>query len=293
VSSPRVFITGVRAKTGAPLAELLAQQQGVEVAGGTRDLTQVDVPGVEATLFSWSDAGTWPDAVRSIDALFVVRPDRPDAPELISDLVARTPTKAHVVLLSEVDGGYFAPDDWAPRVERVVRDSGRTWTILRPGWFMQVFTDPRFFLDDLIHHGRLAFPSAGESLSWIDARDIAAVATRALVEPGHAGQVYELTGPQALTLPRTAELLSNGAGRSVEHVELSMDEALAGSEGFTRRNDEGAFERVRQGLAKAITDTVEQVTGQPARTLAQFVEDYRPFSQFAVESDPSSAQTGS
>ena len=226
----RVLVTGARAKTGAPLSELLAQRRDVEVLGGSSDPARVTQPGVRPVRFSWDDAGTWPAAVDTVDAVFVVRPDREDAPELVAQLVEATPSDAHVVLLSELDDGYFGPDDWAPRVERAVREGGRSWTVLRPGWFMQVFTDSRFWRAEIAEHGRLSFPSGGQAVSWIDARDIAAVAVAALLEDGHAGQVHELTGPEALTLPQTAELLSRAVGRPVEHVEISLEEALAGTD---------------------------------------------------------------
>lgn len=274
-----VFITGLRAKTGAPLAALLREQPEVEVRGGSSDPDRVDLPGVHPVRFSWNDTSTWPATMRGVDAVFIVRPDREDAPELIAELLAASAPHAHVVLLSEVNGGYFAEEDWALRVERVVQASDRTWTVLRPGWFMQIFTDPRFMLDELVQRGRLPFPSNGEPVSWIDTRDIAAVAARALTDPGHDGSIYELTGPEALTLPRTAELLSEAVGRPVTHIELSMEEALSGTEGFARRNDQGAFDRVRLGLAKQVTDTVEKVKGNPARSMKDFIADHQPFMQ--------------
>ncbi len=273
----RVLISGVRAKTGAPLAEILRDRPDLEILGGATHPDRINLPGIQPVAFDWDDKSTWSRAVQEVDAVFVVRPDRADAPDLIAEVLAATASSTHVVLLSEVDGGYFSPDDWAPRVERAVHDSGRPWTVLRPGWFMQVFTDRRFLLDDLVEHGRLAFPSGGQPVSWIDTRDIASVAARALLEPGHDGRTHELTGPEALTLPRTAELLASGLGRPVEFVELTMDEALAESEGFQRENDRGAFDRIRLGLARGVTDTVERVTGRPARTFEQFVDDHKPF----------------
>jgi uncharacterized protein YbjT (DUF2867 family) len=267
----RVLITGVRGKTGAALAAVLAAQRDVEVLGGSSDPARVEIDGVHPTTFSWSDREGWPAAVDRIDAIYVVRPDRADAPELIDELLDLTPQQAHVVLLSELDRDYFAPDDWAPRTERAVRNSGRTWTMLRPGWFMQVFTDPRFLRDDLLERGRLAFPGGGQAVSWIDARDIADVAAHALLEDGHRGAVYELTGPEALSLPRTAELLAAGLGRPVEYVQLSIADALSGTDGFDRRNDEGAYDRIRLGMNSLVTDTVERVTGKAARTFGEFV----------------------
>ncbi|WP_205471095.1 hypothetical protein [Nocardioides sp. SYSU D00038] len=272
-----VLVTGMRAKTGAPLVDLLAADPRVVVRGGTSDPAAVHRDGVKPVAFSWDDPGSWAPAVEDLDALFVVRPDRADAPELIGHLLSLTPASTHVVLLSEFDPRYFAPDDWPPRTERSVRDSGRTWTILRPGWFMQVFSDPRFFLADVVDRGEIRFPSAGGSVAWIDTRDIAAVAAHALTEPGHHGRTYDLTGPEALTLPETAARLGRALGRPVRHVDIPLEEALAGSEGFDRANDEGAFDRIRRGLFASVTDVVERVTGRPARTFEQFAADEEAF----------------
>ncbi|WP_114559392.1 NAD(P)H-binding protein [Desertihabitans aurantiacus] len=266
----RVLITGVRAKTGAPLATLLADRADVEVRGGTSDPSRVDVPGVGAVRFTWDDPASWEAATAGVDGIFVVRPDRPDAPELITALLAAAPAQAHVVLLSELDGGYFDHDAWALRVERAVQDSGHTWTVLRPGWFMQVFSDQRFYLDPL-RNGQLAFPSGGQPVAWIDARDIADVAARALLDPVHRSRTYDLTGPEALTLAETAEVLGAALGHRVEPVEPTMEEALEGREGFDRENEFGALDRVRRGFGALVTTTVADLTGRPARTLAEFV----------------------
>ena len=266
-----VLITGVRAKTGGPLAHLLANEPGVHVRGGS-SLASIDVPGVTPVRFSWDDASSWEAATDGVDAIFVVRPDRADAPQLISGLLAQTPPHAHVVLLSELDGGYFKPDDWAPRVERAVRGSGRTWTILRPGWFSQVFTDERFMLDD-IRAGRLPFPSAGQRVAWIDARDIAAVAARALLDEALRARTLDLTGPEALTLDETASVLAMSLNRPVEYIDLPMEQALTGREGFDRDNEFGAYDRIRRGMVAVVDSTVQEVLGRPAKTFAQFATD--------------------
>ena len=169
----RVLITGVRGKTGAPLAELLAARPGVDVLGGSSDPSSVTIDGVRPTSFSWDDPSGWAAATDGVDAVYLVRPDRADAPDLVAALLAETPRDARIVLLSEQDADSFAPGSWALRVEQAVRESGHAWTILRPSWFMQVFADPRYYGDELAQHGRLAFPSGGASVAWIDARDIA------------------------------------------------------------------------------------------------------------------------
>ena len=272
----RVLVTGVRGKTGVPLASGLAARPGVEVLGGSRRPSTVRIEGVRSTAFSWDDPSEWAAATDGIDAVYVVRPDRADAPELIGALLAQTPPRTRVVLLSEQDAESVGPDGWAVRAERAVRDSGRDWTILRPSWFMQVFTDPRFYRDPVAGAGELPFSAAGARVAWIDARDIAAVAERALLEDGHAGQVYELTGPEAITLPRTAELLSAAVGHPVAHRELSVDEAVAGLEGFERDLTALTFERVHAGSYAVVTDTVERLTGRPPRPLQDLLADSQP-----------------
>ena len=268
----RILITGVRGKTGAPLGQRLLGRDGVDVLGGSSDPSSVTIDGVRATALSWDDPSGWPAATDGVDAVYVVRPDRSDAPELVAGLVAETPAHAHVVLLSGQEAGASPPDAWALRVEQAVRDSGRSWTLLRPGWFMQVLTDARFFRDQ-IAAGTLPFSSGGASVAWIDTRDIAAVADCALLEPGHAGRTYKLSGPEAVTLPQTAQGLSRALGRPVAHVELTIDEAVEGMDGFDRQLSAATFERLHAGLYAEVTDTVERVTGRPARTLQTFLAD--------------------
>jgi uncharacterized protein YbjT (DUF2867 family) len=265
----RVLITGVRGKTGAPLAEMLAARPGVDVLGGSSDPSSVTTDGVLPAPFSWDDPSGWTAATDGVDAVYIVRPDRADAPELVAALLAETPGDARIVLLSEFDADSFEPGSWALRVEQAVRESGHAWTILRPNWFMQVFADPRYYRDELEKHGRLPFAGGGASVAWIDTHDIAAVAKRALLDEGHAGQVYELSGPEAMTLPRTAEVLSGALGRPVSHVEITIPDAVAGMpEGFERDEFTWTFERLRDGVFSGVTDAVERVTGRPPRSLA-------------------------
>ncbi|MET0447901.1 MAG: NAD(P)H-binding protein [Aeromicrobium sp.] len=269
----RVLVTGARGKTGRPLAESLAARREVEVAGGGSHPATVDIDGVRPVAFSWDDPAGWAAALDGIDAVYVVRPDRADAPELVAALLDLAAPTARVVLLSEQDADFAGPDGWAPRVERAVRESGRPWTIVRPSWFMQVFSDERFYRHLLVDGGDLPFPSGGARVAWIDARDIAAVAEQALLDESHAGRVHEISGPEALSLPHTAELLAAAAGHRVTHRELSIDEAVAGSDGFQRELEVLTFERVRAGSFATVTDTVQRVTGQPARSLQAFLDE--------------------
>ncbi|WP_229053446.1 NAD(P)H-binding protein [Aeromicrobium sp. Leaf350] len=262
----QVLVTQVRGKTGAPLSALLVER-GAEVLGGTRDPEALRLAGVTPVRFAWDEPDTWAPALRDVDAVYLVRPDWENAPEIIEAFLAEAEPSTRVVFLSEQDADYTAPDGWSPRNEAAVRGSGRPWTILRPSWFSQSFTDPRLFAGAVLDDGELPFPAGDGRVAWIDARDIAAVAAVALTEDGHDGQTYEITGPEALTLPETAEVLSTLLGRQVVHRDLSIDEALGDSTGFARELDALTFERVTAGRFAPVTDTVERLTGRSSRSL--------------------------
>lgn len=271
----RVLITGARGKTGEPLARSLAARDDVQVRAGSSRPDAVAIDGVRPTAFDWDDRSTWTPAVHGVDAVYLVRPDREDAPELLAALLADVPDAARVVLLSEWDAGALGADSWAMRIEDLVSASRHPSTIVRPSWFMQVLSDQRFYRDAVLVDGVLPFAAAGAEVAWIDARDIAAVVEQALLDGTYADRTLEITGPEALSLPRTAEVLAEGLRRPVEHLEVTIDEAVEGLLGFEREELRWTLERVRRGGFAGVTDTVEQVTGRPARPLSDFARQLR------------------
>lgn len=122
----RILVTGVRGKTGVPLAELLVTRSGVEVLGGSSSPATVAIGGVRPTEFSWDDPSGWPAATDGVDAVYVVRLDRADSPDLIGPLLDVTPPQTYVVLLSEQNADHVPTDGWAARAEAAVRSSGRS-----------------------------------------------------------------------------------------------------------------------------------------------------------------------
>ncbi len=263
----RVLVTQARGKTGAPLTSLLVDRGDVEMLGGTSDPARLDLRGVTPVLFAWDRPETWAPALEDVDAVYLVRPDWEDAPEIIAGFLAQTEPSARIVFLSEQDADYTAPDGWSPRNERAVREGSQSWTILRPSWFMQSLTDDRMFGGPVLSDGELPFPAGDARVAWIDARDIAAVAAVALLDEGHDGQTYEITGPEALSLPETAKALSEALDRPVVHRDLTIQQALGDSVGFARELDRLTFERVAADRFAPVTDTVRQLAGRPPRRL--------------------------
>jgi uncharacterized protein YbjT (DUF2867 family) len=182
----------------------------------------------------------------------------------------------HVVLLSGRGAALDSPSmliRMHARSERVLRDSGLEYTIIRPDYFMQNLLGlaPSTRARGCFESTFIRAPHC-----MIDCRDIAAVAVAALTEDGHAGQSYELTGPEALSMLQVAEKLTSALGLQVNCVEISPEQLRTGMLAMgvpewlvtDMTAGPGPDERL------APTSVVADVTHQPPRSLGQFVRDY-------------------
>jgi uncharacterized protein YbjT (DUF2867 family) len=267
-----VLVIGATGKTGRPLVETLAGR-GVEVRAASRH--PAPGPGT-AVHFDWARRATWQPALAGVDALYVVGPyAEPDAPVLVRDLLAAATDVRRVVLLSIL--GVDALPDVIPMAvwEQQVREFGLEWTILRPNWFMQNFGS--LFAESLRDHGLLALPASDAAVSFVDTRDIAMVAAASLTEDGHAGNVYPLTGPEALTHDEVVALLAAAATRDLRYDPLAPDGftdnlRTAGASSTVITWQSALFGLIRDGVNSPVTGTVERITGRPARTLKAYAE---------------------
>jgi uncharacterized protein YbjT (DUF2867 family) len=114
-------------------------------------------------------------------------------------------------------------------------------------------------------------------MSYISTTDIAAVAAAALTEDGHQGKGYTLTGPEALTAAQVAEHISAAAGLAVRPVEVGRETIRAGllAHGYPAESAEYASGGYAAafGAMDVVTQDVTKVTGRPATTFAEFVQD--------------------
>jgi uncharacterized protein YbjT (DUF2867 family) len=117
---------------------------------------------------------------------------------------------------------------------------------------------------------------ANAATAIIDLDDIAAVAARVLLEDRHIGKKYELTGPEAVKRADLARLIGEAIGREVRFEELTREEALA-----ELRPSMGEYaEWYVDGIGMLVDHpqppvrTVEEITGRPATTFAQWVARY-------------------
>jgi uncharacterized protein YbjT (DUF2867 family) len=274
-----VLVTGARGATGREVAAQLTARAGVSVLGGSSDPSTVAADGVMPVRLDWGDPSSWPMAVDGVDAIYLARPDIEDAPARVRAFLAAAPRVDNVVLLSELGAERVPPETWVSRVEQAFLAVAPAWTILRPSWFAHVLADERFFLDSIREQRRITLPSAGAGISFVDTRDIAAVAVEALLDPRHVGEAYAVTGPAAVTLEEVAERLGAVVGATVRYADQPVSEAIsklrdAGGEPWLLGVLGDLYERVCSREFATVTDVVERVSGVAPRTLDAFVEEH-------------------
>jgi uncharacterized protein YbjT (DUF2867 family) len=160
------------------------------------------------------------------------------------------------------------------RVEDQVRESGMAWTILRPSGFAQNFSEG-FLLPAIRDHGVIPAPTGDGRVPLVDADDIATVAAAALTEAGHAKAEYTITGPQAITFAEAAATIGAAAGKPVTHDDIPRQALLHILQRHGAPPDYAemvarTFDAIHNGEAAEVSPHVEQVTGHPATSFADF-----------------------
>jgi uncharacterized protein YbjT (DUF2867 family) len=282
-----VLVTGATGKTGRRLIPLLVRRgTTVRAAGRTPAIAR---PGVEPVRFDWADESTYEAARKGMDAIYVVYGDpgvSGDPAEQVRALLdgAVKAGVRRVVLLSALGVDQAPPDDPLRRVELVVESSGIPSTIVRPGAFMQNFSEPhRTRLDESIRErDEIVMPGGDGVVSWVSAEDIAAVAAAALTESGHEGKGYSVVGPELLTMAQVTTLISAAAGRPITYVEAGRGEvrALLLASGmppeFADPISEIYVHALTSGEFGVLNDDVATVTGRPPVSFAEFAAGAAP-----------------
>ena len=275
-----IVVTGATGNVGLPLVRVLAAS-GEKVTAVSRQIREEAVP--EGVQILAADL-TVPEGLRpafdGADSLFLHdggASAQALRPRNILDL-AKSGGVRRVVLLSS-QGVRTRPESHSHGVlmrsiEDAVRQSGLDWTILRPGGFN---SNVYAWADSIRTRRTVIAPFGDVGLPTVDPADIADVAAATLREDGHAGQIYELTGP-ALTTPRQgANAIGEALGEPIRFIEQSRDEARAQ---MLRFMPKWAVETTLAVIGEPtpaeqqISPAVEQVLGRPPRTFADWLQGH-------------------
>ena len=260
----RVGATGVRALARDPARASFIREAGFETVAGDFDKPE-----------------TLDAALEGVETALLLTPPSPQTVAQQGAFIeaAKRAGVRRVVKLSAVGADAGAPEGfgrWHGQAEELLKSSGLGWTMLRPNFFMQNLLGQA---QAIASQGVIYQPVGDARASFIDARDIAAVAARALVDEGHEGETHLLTGPEALSYAEVAAKLSDATGRRVSYVAITPEQFREGAlahglpvwlvDALERLN-----ELFASGDAAEVTDDVRRVGGREPTTFDEFARDH-------------------
>ncbi|MET9026344.1 NAD(P)H-binding protein [Nocardia sp. NPDC004168] len=266
-----ILILGGTGKTGRRIARHL-RAAGHPVRAVAR--TGGDMP------FDLGDPTTWSAVLDGATSAYLVEPalqftdeGRARIPKFIEAAVGAGVRR--LVLLSAPAADQA--DHPLHAAERATRDSGLEWTILRPNWFAQNFSES-FWLSGILN-GALHIPTGDGRTPFVDADDIAEVAAQALIDDRHSGNTYELTGPRAISFGEAVDMIGATIGRTIRHVDIDPVTFVEQQIGFgvspeaARLLTDILTRLPHGGPGTTPTDDVHRALHRPARTFENYVAE--------------------
>ena len=284
-----ILIIGGRSKVGAALiGELLGRGQQVRALVRAGEPAGTLPAAAEAVTGDLADEGSLVTAMEGVEKVFLLSSPHPDAISWHRNAIdAARRTQVQLLVRSSI----FRADRESTAefisahttCDRYLKDSGLPHVIVRPNLFLQNI--PGSTIPSIDASGTFYINAGDARIAMADTRDVAAVAAVALTEPGHTGAAYDVTGPEALSYTDVAAKLTSAMGRRITYIGAPDDavrQALLGAglnEWFANALVD-LYQDYRRsgtdGYAAQVTDTVQQLTGRPARPLDHLLGEIAP-----------------
>jgi uncharacterized protein YbjT (DUF2867 family) len=222
-----ILITGASGNAGgAVLAEVLKSGKPVKAMFRSKEDAVKSPVGAQAVIADFADKASLERSLEGVDAVYLVCSPVPDLVRLEGNMVdaCRETGVRHLVLNSALGAEDYPKSfpSWHRQVEDQLKASGLDYTILRPNSFMQNIV--AYYAPTIRSQSAFYATMGSARISFIDVRDIAAAAAKALTMPEHRGKIYELNGPEALTYAELAKKISGVTGREVRYVDISVEQ---------------------------------------------------------------------
>lgn len=267
------LVTGATGNTGSRVVTGL-RELGRRARAASRNPDPADP---DAVRFDWADAATFAPALAGVGAIYLVAPVSVADPLPMVRPFLESAAAAGVRRVVQLSSSAVTRGD---PVLGEIHDLGARllpeYTALRPSWFMQNFVGDHPLADGIRRSREVLTATGAGRLGFIDAADIAAVAVQALIRPQYAGGELLLTGPEALSYPQAAAVVSEAIGEPVRHVDLSTGELVtrltgAGYPAEYAMALAALDARIRAGEQDFVTTVVAEITGRPPTALREFL----------------------
>jgi NAD(P)H dehydrogenase (quinone) len=275
-----IAITGATGAVGGRVARALASDFRNDLRLVVRDPSRAADFDTDLRVCDYADHDAALEALSGAETLFMVSAaeaqDRRDQHRTFIAAAAEAGV-GHIVYTSFAGAAPDATftlgrDHWD--AEQAIRESGMAFTFLRDNFYSDLLP---YFADE---HGVIRGPAGEGRVAAVARADVADVATAVLRSPAeHAGAAYVLTGPEALTLGEVAARAGAALGRELRFEDETVEEAYAarkaayGAEDWQLDAWVSTYTAIKDGSCAEVTGDVEKVTGHPARTLEQALQE--------------------
>jgi uncharacterized protein YbjT (DUF2867 family) len=282
-----ILVTGATGTVGREVIKQLSMVDGMRVRAGVHSVIKGEnlkrLPDVEVVEMEFTKPDALHAAFTHVDRMFMITPFTDKQVEMAKVLVdeAKKAGVKHIVNLSalgvEEEPG-IQLGQWHKEIEQYIADSGIHFTFLRPSSFMQNFV--HYSSRGIKESNTIYMPTGDGKVGYIDSRDIASVGVEVLKGNGHEGRIYDLTGPEALSMQEVAAIMSEVTGKSIKYVDVPEEKARDAMqhEGLPHWIIDAMLElhgAYKEGQGSYVTNGVEELTGRKPHTFRQFVQDYK------------------
>jgi uncharacterized protein YbjT (DUF2867 family) len=277
-----ILLTGATGKTGGAAAKHLAEA-GVRARVITRGAARGEALaalGHERAIGDVADGAFLKQAMQGVTRAFLLLPNTEPQGRMEAAFTdaAKAAGVRQIVKLSSIEAhpgiGARVPEMHAAS-EAYIKASGVPWTMVKPNFFMQTLLAAAAGVKA---RGELSMPMGSAKISMVDCRDVGAVVAKTLLEQGHEGQSYKLTGPESVSLADVAARMSALFGKPVRYTDpplAAYREILLKALPDPWRVDAVCeiFATTAKGerSIETVTDTLPKLLGRPGGTLDAFL----------------------
>ena len=277
-----IAITGVTGALGGEVVRLLAGADlRLDLRLLARDPARAPAVDTDVRRCDYDDAASGVEALRGVDTLLMVSAsesaDRRAQHRTFVEAAAEAGVRriVYTSFAGAAEDATFTLGRDHHDTEQAIRATSMEHTFLRDNFYLDVLP---LFADD---EGVVRGPAGAGRVAAVARTDVAAAAAAVLRDPGaHAGATYELTGPEALTMSEVAEHAGRVLGRSLRFEDETREEAWASRRAAYPDAPDWQLEAwvstytaIADGSCAQVTGAVEQLTGRPARTLEETLEE--------------------
>jgi uncharacterized protein YbjT (DUF2867 family) len=277
-----ILVTGATGTIGREAVKQLILAKARVKAGvyNEKEAEKLNLIGAEIVPIDFENPETVASALNGVEKVLLITPFTEKMAEYTKNFVnaAKNAGVSHILRISMMNASLNSPSSalrMHAECEEIVKNSGISYTIIRPNWFMQDFLN---YASTIKSPGVYRAPiNLKGSISFVDARDVASVCALALVNNG--GGEYTLTGPQTFTYRQVEDNFAFVLTKRVVFKEMKDEEFKSTMKGYGLNDWQinallELYDEAEKEVFMEIIPTTTEILGRKPETFKTFIKAY-------------------